>query len=200
MNVVLAPFFFTILAFAGTLKWQQSRPNLYIFLFAILTIDLVLLVFNILPVYPLDGGQILRSLLWFVIGRARSLTVATLVGLVGIAGLFLFAIRSGSVWFAVMAFFLVLNCWAGLKHSLHLSKLAKLPHRDGFKCPWCDAAPPQGRFWICPDCSTIVDLFESQGTCSYCDKVAAQVSCVECAHSSSIHDWIIPQKMAAASS
>ncbi len=200
VNVVLAPFFFTFLAFAGTFGWRQSQPNLYSLLAAILTIDLVLLVFNILPIYPLDGGQILRSLLWFVIGRARSLTIATLIGLVGIAGLFLFAIRSGSVWIGIMGVFLVMNCWAGLKHSLHLSKLAKLPHRGGFKCPWCLAAPPQGRFWICPDCSTIIDLFESQGACSYCGRVAAQVSCVECAHSNPIHDWIVPHKMVAASS
>jgi len=196
VNVVLLPFFFVLTVVATSANWQQSNPNLHNFLFAVMYIDAVLLVFNILPIYPLDGGQILRSLLWFVIGKARSLTVATVLGLVGIAGLFLFAIRSSSVWIGIMAVFLVLNCWAGLKHSLHLSRLAKLPHRAGYHCPWCQAEPPQGRFWICPGCRNIVDLFESHGACSYCGKVAANVSCIECAHSSPIHDWVIPEKIA----
>ena len=47
----------------------------------------VLLIFNMMPVYPLDGGQILRSLLWFPFGRANSLLVATIIGFIGVAGL-----------------------------------------------------------------------------------------------------------------
>ena len=194
VNVALFPFLFTFMTMAA--RWQRSSPNLYEFTSAVMFIDVALFVFNILPIYPLDGGQILRSLLWYVIGRARSLTVATVLGLVGIAGLFLFAARSGSPWLGVMAVFLVLNCWAGLKHSLHLLKLAKLPHRAGFKCPWCHAAPLQGKFWVCPGCSNVVDLFESQGTCSYCGKIAANAGCVECAHSNPIHDWAVPEKVA----
>ena len=61
-------------------------PDVYALLRAIWFINVGLLVFNILPIYPLDGGQILRSLLWFVLGRARSLMVATVLGLVGVAG------------------------------------------------------------------------------------------------------------------
>lgn len=197
VNVALFPFLFTFMTMAA--RWQRSSPNLYEFTSAVMFIDVALFVFNILPIYPLDGGQILRSLLWYVIGRARSLTVATVLGLVGIAGLFLFAARSGSPWLGVMAVFLVLNCWAGLKHSLQLLKLAKLPHRAGFKCPWCHAAPLQGKFWVCPGCSNVVDLFESQGTCSYCGKIAANAGCVECAHSNPIHDWAVPEKVAATS-
>jgi Zn-dependent protease len=114
VNVVLLPVFFGLTVVASAAKWRQTMPNLDRFLFAILVIDVALLIFNILPIYPLDGGQILRSVLWYFIGRARSLMVATLLGFVGIAALLLYAFRSGSVWLVVMAVFLVLNCWAGL--------------------------------------------------------------------------------------
>ena len=200
VNVVLLPVFFLLTVVATAAKWEQSNPNLYNFLTAILIIDVVLLVFNILPIYPLDGGQILRSLLWFVIGRARSLTVATLLGFVGIAGLFLWAIRSGSVWIAIMSVFLVLNCWAGLKHSMHLWKLTKLPHRSGYCCPSCHAEPPEGRFWVCPSCNTGVDFFETGGTCSYCSSIAGEIPCVECGQPNAIATWTIPEKLAAAHS
>jgi hypothetical protein len=54
------------------LGWYSAVPDLRTLIHAIFYIDVGLLIFNILPIYPLDGGQILRALLWFLVGRARS--------------------------------------------------------------------------------------------------------------------------------
>src|SRR5260370_25304191 len=110
-------------------------PDLYRLVRMVLTIDVVLLVFNMLLIYPLDGGQILRSLLWFVIGRARSLMVATVLGLIGAAGFIVFAFWMQSPWYGAMAIFMIMNCWGGLRHALALSRFAKLPRHIGFACP-----------------------------------------------------------------
>jgi len=73
VNVALAPIFFGLLLFAKSAGWAYSLPDAYRLIRAVLSIDIGLFVFNMLPIYPLDGGQIFRSLLWFVLGRARSL-------------------------------------------------------------------------------------------------------------------------------
>src|SRR5436305_1112342 len=76
VNVVLAPVFFAMLLGARAIHLRTTWPDAYQLIIALLAIDIGLLVFNMLPVYPLDGGQIFRSLLWFVLGRGRSLMVA----------------------------------------------------------------------------------------------------------------------------
>lgn len=57
-------------------------------LLALHVTNLVLLGFNVLlPMYPLDGGRLLQSLLWWKLGYRRSLLIASTVGLVAAVGL-----------------------------------------------------------------------------------------------------------------
>src|SRR5512140_3296684 len=57
VNVVLLPVLFVILMLSRSLGWAQGMPDLYKLLGTVLWINVVLLVFNMLPIYPLDGGQ-----------------------------------------------------------------------------------------------------------------------------------------------
>ena len=98
VNVMLFPLFGILLVLGKSAGWEDANPNAYNFVFMLFSINIVLLVFNMLPIYPLDGGQILRSLLWFVFGKARSLMIASYIGFVGVAGLVAFAFWAQSFW------------------------------------------------------------------------------------------------------
>jgi Zn-dependent protease len=152
VNVVLIPILLVLLSVGRSAGWPDTMPDLYGLITSMAWINGGLLIFNILPIYPLDGGQILRSLLWFVIGRGRSLLVATILGFVGVAAFIGLALLRGSLWYGALAFFMLLNCWGGLLHARELLRLAKLPRRHGFACPSCQTAPPVGAYWKCGIC------------------------------------------------
>ncbi len=195
VNVALFPIL-TILRLLGrSLGWAESLPNAYGFLRAVWFINLVLLIFNLLPIYPLDGGQILRTLLWFALGRARSLLVATILGFVGVAALILIALWVRSIWFGVMSVFILLNCWRGLFQARVLARLANLPSRDGFACPACQSAPPQGALWICGACQKAFDTFETHATCPHCATVFPTTRCPHCGGLYPMSAWVLAPPM-----
>jgi len=190
VNVTLIPVLYALGKSGASLGWWQAMPNIHALLRAIWIINLSLLIFNMLPIYPLDGGKILRSLLWFLLGRARSLTVATILGFFGIAGLFLLAFWMQSAWIAALSVFLVLNCWNGLRQAQALSRLAKLPRREGFACPVCNTAPPAGEFWRCNRCGQAFDTFQTQAVCPKCSAQFPATRCLDCGRASPMRDWI----------
>jgi Zn-dependent protease len=191
VNVVLLPVLIGAVMAARAAGLPQTAPDVYAFLRAVLYIDGSLLVFNILPIYPLDGGQILRSLLWFVLGRARSLMVATIVGFVGIIGFLALAVWTRGLWLAAISVYLLMSCWGGLKHARELLRVAKLPRREGFACPSCRTAPPIGTYWRCSACGQGFDTFASDAVCPHCAAVFASTSCLDCGRSSAVKDWMI---------
>jgi Zn-dependent protease len=192
VNVALLPVLYVLITIGRASGWAESLPNLDALLRAILYIDAALLAFNILPIYPLDGGQILRSLLWFFMGRARSLMVATVIGFIGVAGLIVLAWRVGSLWFAVLSAFILINCWGGLKQAMALLRFAKLPRRHGYACPWCKAEPPLGNFWTCGNCKAAFDTFESQAVCPNCGAQFAATRCLDCGKANPLSEWTAP--------
>jgi Zn-dependent protease len=192
VNVVLIPIVLGIGYVSRSLGWYTAAPDLRTLIQSILYIDVALLVFNILPIYPLDGGQILRSLLWFVMGRARSLMVATVLGFVGVAAFIGFALWSRDLWLGAIAVFMLMNCWSGLQHARALLRFAKLPRRDSFTCPACQAHPPIGDFWKCGKCGQAFDTFQTQAVCPHCATHFGVTKCLDCGAVSPLSEWFSP--------
>src|SRR5205807_9978869 len=107
VNVALLAVSFALAVWARHGAWRLAAPHAYKLLLAVVFMNLGLLVFNLLPIYPLDGGQILRSLLWFVLGQARSLKVVAMLGLVGAVGLIVAAIGLHSLWIGIISLYMV---------------------------------------------------------------------------------------------
>jgi Zn-dependent protease len=189
VNVALAPLLYVIWQVGSSAGWADSMPDVYLLVRNVLLIDIGLLIFNILPVYPLDGGQILRSLLWFVLGRARSLLVATVIGLLGLASLIAFAVARRQVWLGAISVYLLLSCWGGLMHARALLKMAKLPRRNGYSCPTCNSAPPVGGYWKCGNCGQPFDTFASGAVCPNCRAQYPATQCLDCGRQHPLNEW-----------
>lgn len=189
VNVMLIPILSVVVSASSHLHWYDAYPNAYELIHSIWTINFWLLIFNMLPIYPLDGGQILRSLLWFVFGRANSLLVASVIGFIGVAGLIGKAIVQQSLWLGFIAAFIAMNCWGGWKQAQALARLAKLPRREGFACPSCKTTPPLGELWRCGKCGAAFDTFLTQGACPHCGTQFNVTQCLDCGESRPISEW-----------
>jgi Zn-dependent protease len=120
VNVILVPILSIALVFVRTDADLILPSDLFRFIQVIWSINLGLLIFNMLPVYPLDGGQILRSLLWFPLGEIRSLQIASVIGLIGAVILAAFALLLRIMqpfWVAIMALFLISRAIAGWQYA-----------------------------------------------------------------------------------
>ncbi|HXB59398.1 MAG TPA: site-2 protease family protein [Candidatus Acidoferrales bacterium] len=196
VNVVLVPILSLLWWYASSAGWEETVSDVYVYIVTIWKINLLLLAFNILPIYPLDGGKILYALLWFIVGQARGLMAACIIGFIGVGGLlvltiWLFTISPRSaIWYTAICIFILLNCYQGFKSARELLRIAKAPRREGFHCPECKAVPPSGDLWLCGKCRKKFDTFASQGTCPHCGTAYARTACSECGAAHPITEWM----------
>jgi Zn-dependent protease len=189
VNVALLPLIVGAGWLCRSVGLLDNNPDLVRFLRALLYIDLSLLLFNLLPVYPLDGGQILRSLLWYPLGRTRSLQVATLVGLAGGVALIGLSLWWMSLWTGLLAGFLLIQCWRSYQSVAVMKQFDALPRRREFKCPECRTSPPVGALWACPSCRNAVDAFATNGVCPHCRATLSVTMCPDCQSVRPLHAW-----------
>ncbi len=89
----------------GLLPESPNDPSLNNLVFWLFSANVSLVLFNLIPAFPLDGGRIFRSLLALVIGQPRATGIAAAVGQLIAVGLGVFGVLSGNLILVLIAVF-----------------------------------------------------------------------------------------------
>ncbi len=134
VSALLAVMFFALTVFGFQAAWPHP---MVIVLGYLATINVVVLIFNMVPAFPLDGGRVLRSILWGATGSVRLATRwASAIGqafawvLIGLGVLQFFAHNwVGGIWSVLIGMFLNSAAKSGYQQVLVRQALEGEPVR-----------------------------------------------------------------------
>ncbi len=116
-----------------------------LFAWWLMLLNLLMVAFNLLPAFPMDGGRVLRAGLASFLGQLRATRIAATVGAIlavvgGVAG----TLYLQNPWLMIVAFFVYV---AGQQELAAVEMRERLRHADRsppFAGHWPDGGPPHG--------------------------------------------------------
>ncbi len=149
VSAILGGIFLLLWAVGGSAGWPAAPLEVFWWLG---TINWILLAFNLVPAFPLDGGRVLRSILWGITGNLRRSTYwASLLGrgfawLLIVLGVlsFLRGEWFSGIWLAIIGLFLNNAARGTYQHVLIREALSGEPVRRFMNAqpivvpPWTD--------------------------------------------------------------
>ncbi|MFN8567586.1 MAG: site-2 protease family protein [Kouleothrix sp.] len=89
----------------GLVGGQLPAPSFQLMLAWLLAANISLVLFNLIPAFPLDGGRMLRAVLAMFMHYQRATRIATIIGQVIAIGLGVYGFLSGNILLALVALF-----------------------------------------------------------------------------------------------
>lgn len=125
VNVIIAALIFVVMYFGLDINpFIHIDEELYSFegnpakFFSVLMIvNITLLIFNLLPVFPMDGGRVLRSLLAMKWSKVTATLIASRIGQVLSLGFIGFGLYSGNFMLALIGIFIFQGAYMEYRHT-----------------------------------------------------------------------------------
>jgi Zn-dependent protease/predicted transcriptional regulator len=141
VNVVIAGLLIVWMYLTGTFPAEYSMPQgepVTIaaliqhrgFAFMLLSVNIFLVIFNMLPAFPMDGGRVLRALLGYRLNYARATRIAGVTGQIMAALFFFFGLITVNLFLVFIAVFVFLGAQAETQIAELRWGLSGIPVRD----------------------------------------------------------------------
>lgn len=112
VNVVIAAILIVILGGLPTNEIQLGEATATGFLGQLAAVNVILVLFNLIPAFPMDGGRVLRAVLALNMNRTRATRIAARTGQVIAVGFAAFGFASGNFILMLIAVFIYLAATA----------------------------------------------------------------------------------------
>jgi Zn-dependent protease/CBS domain-containing protein len=144
VNVVIALVLWLVLPPLGNIPGEEffSRITMANFFYLLFFINVMLVVFNAIPAFPMDGGRILRALLAFKLGRVRATQIAANLGQL-LAIFFVFIGFFYNPFLILIGIFVFFGAWSENMIVQHLDFLRGHLVREGMMTNFVTLAPTE---------------------------------------------------------